>query len=131
MIKDNLVLIFWLTFLAFFILTFQRLYIHSNHISIIQLLFVCFHFILPSKISFLLVHLLYYSNISSSHRCCLCQTSHSLSRSMDCFNQRYFLCVFLDYFNSISFLSIPRNNMEILFNQENQLRKECRLFIVE
>ncbi|CAF0791522.1 unnamed protein product [Rotaria sp. Silwood1] len=39
MIKDNLVFIFWLTFLGFSILAFQRLYIHLNQISIIQLFF--------------------------------------------------------------------------------------------
>jgi len=39
MIKDNLVFIFWITFLGFTILVFQRLYIHFNHVSLIQLLF--------------------------------------------------------------------------------------------
>ncbi|UJR26363.1 hypothetical protein I4U23_007696 [Adineta vaga] len=37
MLKDNLVFIFWLTFICFSILAFQRLYIHLNHISLLQL----------------------------------------------------------------------------------------------
>ena len=40
MIKDNLVLIFWLTFVGFFILSLQRFYIHFNQISLLQFLFV-------------------------------------------------------------------------------------------
>jgi len=44
-IKDNLVFIFWLTFLAFSILSLQRIYIHLNSISFIQLIFVSIHFI--------------------------------------------------------------------------------------
>ncbi|CAF2481733.1 unnamed protein product [Rotaria sp. Silwood2] len=39
MIKDDLVFIFWITFFGFTILVFQRLYIHLNHISLIQLFF--------------------------------------------------------------------------------------------
>jgi hypothetical protein len=60
MIKDNLVLIFWITFLAFSILALQRLYIHSNHISLIQLLFVCLYllFISNNKIFFFFFFLL-------------------------------------------------------------------------
>ncbi|CAF0751235.1 unnamed protein product [Adineta ricciae] len=38
MLKDNLVFIFWLTFIAFSILAFQRFYIHFNHISLLQLI---------------------------------------------------------------------------------------------
>ncbi|CAF1022250.1 unnamed protein product [Rotaria sordida] len=39
MIKDNLVFIFWITFMGFSILALQRLYIHLNQISLIQLCF--------------------------------------------------------------------------------------------
>jgi len=37
MIKDNLVFIFWLTFVAFLLLSLQRFYIHFNQISLLQL----------------------------------------------------------------------------------------------
>lgn len=40
MIKDQLVIIYWITFFAFIFLMFQRFYIHLNEISSIQLIFV-------------------------------------------------------------------------------------------
>lgn len=40
MIKDQLVLIFWLTFTGFLILSLQRFYIHLNQISLRQFAFV-------------------------------------------------------------------------------------------
>ena len=81
MIKDNLVLIFGLTFSAFVILTFQRLYIHFNHISIFQLFFVRLQSRQRRENSFpcLSVHLLHYGNISSLTRCCVRQTTVTLS----------------------------------------------------
>ncbi|CAF3832213.1 unnamed protein product [Adineta steineri] len=53
MIKDNLVFIFWITFIGFSILAFQRLYIHFNHISLLQFLFsiLCITTTLPLLIA--------------------------------------------------------------------------------
>lgn len=48
MIKDNLVLIYSIAFLGFFILTLQRFYIHFNHISLLQFFFVRVSFVVYS-----------------------------------------------------------------------------------
>ena len=48
MIKDNLVLVYSIAFLGFSILTLQRFYIHSNHISSLQFLFVSVSFVVYS-----------------------------------------------------------------------------------
>ncbi|CAF2094982.1 unnamed protein product [Rotaria magnacalcarata] len=53
MVKDNLVLIFWLTFIGFSILALQRIYIHLNQVSLFQLFFsiLCITATLPLLIA--------------------------------------------------------------------------------
>ncbi|CAF5090203.1 unnamed protein product, partial [Rotaria magnacalcarata] len=53
MVKDNLVLIFWLTFIGFSILALQRIYVHLNQVSLFQLFFsiLCITATLPLLIA--------------------------------------------------------------------------------
>jgi hypothetical protein len=125
MIKDNLVLIFWITFLGFSILALQRLYIHSNYVSAIQLLFVGLYLLFISNTNifyFPSVDLLHNNHFSFINRCSICQTTVTLSRFMDCSDQCMFMCLFLDHIDSILYLSIPRNNMEIIPIKKNELK---------